>query len=232
MDHPPLGYGVTSASVFYWATVTNAGLQDRPRLSPPHRNDLRREVSMRTCQVGRTLTFAAFLGTLATASAIAQTPQQGTITGRVTDAATNQPVSAAQINIVGTTVGTQASQDGQYTIRGVNAGTVEVRVLRVGFAELKQTVTVTGGQTVTANFAMKAVVTTLAPVVTTATGEQRRVEVGNAIAQVDAAKIVETQAVSNIADVLVAKAPGVMVIPGTQTGAGVRVRVRGTSSLS
>jgi TonB-linked SusC/RagA family outer membrane protein len=175
---------------------------------------------------------AAFFGALVAGVAAAQTPQQGTITGRVTDAATGQPVSAAQVNVVGTTLGTQATQDGQYTIRGVNPGSVEVRALRVGFAEAKQTVTVTAGQTATANFAMRAVVTTLAPVVTTATGEQRRVEVGNAIAQVDAAKIVETQAVSNVADVLVAKAPGVMVVPGTQTGAGIRIRIRGTSSLS
>ena len=187
---------------------------------------------MRTCKVVRTLVQAAFLGTLATGLAVAQTPQLGTITGRVTDAATNQPVSAAQVNVIGTTLGAQANQEGQFTIRGVAPGTVEIRVLRVGFAEAKQTVTVTAGATVTANFRMRAVVTTLAPVVTTATGEQRRIEVGNAIAQVDAAKIVETQAVSNIADLLVAKAPGVMVIPGTQTGAGVRVRVRGTSSLS
>jgi len=187
---------------------------------------------MRTCPVVRTLVRAAFFGTLAIGSAVAQTPQQGTITGRVTDAATGQPVSAAQISIVGTNLGTQANTEGQFTLRGVSAGSVELRVLRVGYGEVKQAVNVTAGQTATANIQMRSVVTTLAPVVTTATGEQRRVEVGNAIAQVDAAKIVETQAVSNVADLLTARAPGVMVIPGTQTGAGVRVRVRGTSSLS
>ncbi len=187
---------------------------------------------MRTCQVVRTLVQAAFLGTLASGFAVAQTPQTGTITGRVTDAATGQPVSAAQVGIVGTNAGTQATSEGVYTLRGVNAGTVQIRVLRVGYAEVKQTVTVAGGQTVTANVQMRGVVATLAPVVTTATGEQRRVEVGNAIAQVDAAKLVETSPVSNMGDLLTARAPGVMVIGGTQTGAGTRVRVRGTSSLS
>jgi TonB-linked SusC/RagA family outer membrane protein len=141
-------------------------------------------------------------------------------------------VAAAQVNIVGTNIGTQATTDGVFTLRGVNAGTVELRVLRVGYAETKRSVTVAAGQSVTANIQMRAVVTTLAPVVTTATGEQRRVEVGNAIAQVDAAKIVETQAVTNMADLLVSKAAGVRVFSGTQTGAGTRVRVRGTSSLS
>ena len=52
---------------------------------------------MRTCQVVRTLAQAAFLGTLAIGSAIAQTPQTGTITGRVTDASNGQPVAAAQV---------------------------------------------------------------------------------------------------------------------------------------
>ena len=73
---------------------------------------------------------------------------------------------------------------------------------------------------------------TLNPVVTTATGDQRRVEVGNSIAQIDAAKAVADTAVANVADLLTARAPGVLVIPGTQTGAGTRIRIRGTSSLS
>ena len=187
---------------------------------------------MRTSKVVRTLARAAFFGTLAARFVAAQTPQSGTITGRVTDAANGQPVAAAQVGVVGTNVGTQANTDGQFTLRGVNPGSVELRVLRVGFAETKQTVTVTAGQTVTANIRMRAVVATLAPVVTTATGEQRRVEVGNSIPQIDAAKIVETQAISNMGDLLVSKAAGVRVFTGTQTGAGTRVRIRGTSSIS
>jgi TonB-linked SusC/RagA family outer membrane protein len=229
--HRSARYGVEAVSMFYSRFVTRLGFVPAVVVAPV-RNAFPSEVSMRTCQVVRTLVHAAFIGTLAAGRGAAQTPQQGTITGRVTDAASGAPVAAAQINVVGTTIGAQASQEGQFTIRGVNPGNVELRVLRVGFAETKQSVTVTAGQTVTADIRMRAVVAQLAPIVTTATGEQRRIEVGNAIAQVDAAKIVETQAVSNIADVLVAKAPGVMVIPGTQTGAGVRIRIRGTSSLS
>jgi TonB-linked SusC/RagA family outer membrane protein len=68
--------------------------------------------------------------------------------------------------------------------------------------------------------------------VTTATGEQRRVEVGNSIAQVDAAKVVEERSISTIGDMLNSRAAGVQVLPGTQTGNGTRVRIRGTASLS
>ena len=186
---------------------------------------------MTTQSVRRTLTLAVLLATLAPPLVFAQA-QQGTITGRVTDAATNQPIAAAQVAVVGTNQGTQTNTDGQYTLRGVGPGQVEVRVLRLGYAEMRKGVNVTAGQSATLDFAMSAVAMTLNPVVTTATGQQRRVEVGNAIAQVDATALVESRAVSGMGDLLTSRAAGVLVTPGTQTGAGTRIRIRGTSSLS
>jgi TonB-linked SusC/RagA family outer membrane protein len=177
------------------------------------------------------LSVAIALLSIAGARAGAQT-QQGTITGRVTDAATNQPIPTVALVVVGTTNGTQSNADGQYTIRAVTAGSVEVRVLRVGYVEQRQRATVTAGQSTTLDIRMAAVPMTLNPVVTTATGEQRRIEVGNSIAQVNASEVLQKSAVTNMADLLTSRAAGVMVVPGTQTGAGVRVRIRGTSSLS
>ena len=189
---------------------------------------------MSTRRVLRSLLQVTGLGALATATvhATAHAQTQTGVTGRVTDAASGAPIAAVQVVLVGTNVGGLTNSNGQYTLRGLTPGAVEVRVLRVGFAEQKQTVSVTAGQTATANFQMRAVATTLTPVVTTATGEQRALEVGNAIARVDAAKTVQESAVANVADLLTSRAPGVLVIPGTQTGAGTRVRIRGTSSLS
>lgn len=186
---------------------------------------------MQSRLVMHVLTLAAFLGTLAPRDGLAQ-GQQGSVTGRVTDATSGAPIGAAQVAIVGTTLGTQTNTEGQYTIRGVAPGRIEVRVLRLGFGEQRQAVTVVAGQTATLNFQMAAVAMTLNPVVTTATGQQRRVEVGNAIAQVDASQIVETRAVSGMGDLLTSRAAGVLVTPGVQTGAGTRIRIRGTSSLS
>ncbi len=179
----------------------------------------------------RAVVLTASFGTLVSGIAGAQ-EQQGTITGQVVDATTREPIASAQVSIVGTPIGAGTNQEGRYTIRGVRPGVVEVRVLRVGYAELKRSVTVAAGQAVTADFTMSAVPISLAPVVTTATGEQRRVEVGNAIANVDAAKVVENSAVSTIGDVLNSRIAGVTVNGGMQTGAGIRIRIRGTSSLS
>ncbi len=186
---------------------------------------------MSTRYILRSLRRAALFGAFVVCPLGAQSTQ-GTVTGRVTDAATGQPIASAQVNVVNTALGALTNDKGQYTIRGVLPGPHTVRALRVGFAEQSGTVSVSAGQTATLDLAMKAVAVTLNPVVTTATGEQRRVEVGNSIAQVNAAQIVATKGVSNMADLLTARAPGVQVIPGTQIGAGSRVRIRGTSSLS
>ncbi|MDQ3998179.1 MAG: TonB-dependent receptor, partial [Gemmatimonadota bacterium] len=175
---------------------------------------------------------AALLLVLATPPLGAQAQQAASITGRVTDATTRQPIVAVHVQVVGTALGAQTNAEGQYTIRGVRPGSIEVRALRVGYAEQRQPVTVTAGQAATLNFEMRPAAVTLSPIVTTATGEQRRVEVGNAIAQVNAAELAKTRAATSVSDLLTARAPGVQVLPGVQTGAGSRVRIRGTSSLS
>src|SRR5690606_5540437 len=176
-------------------------------------------------------TGAMLAGTIASNPLVAQA-QTGTITGRVLDAGTQQPIASAQISVVGTTTGAISDNTGRYIIRGVRPGTVELRVLRVGFGQVEDSVTVVAGQETTKDITMQSVAFSLNPVVTTATGEQRRIEVGNAIAQVDAAKVVEQSSVSNVGDLLTSRAAGVMVSPGTQTGAGIRIRIRGNSSLS
>jgi TonB-linked SusC/RagA family outer membrane protein len=179
----------------------------------------------------RSLVQAALFIGFAAGRADAQA-QQGTITGRVTDAATGQPLPLTQVNVIGTNLGAQTNTDGRFTVRGVNAGTVELRVLRVGYTEQRRRATVSAGQTATLDLPMAAVAFTLNPVVTTETGSQRRVELGNSIAQVDAARLVETRAIANMGDLITSRAPGVEVFGGTQIGAGTRVRIRGTSSLS
>lgn len=161
-----------------------------------------------------------------------QATSSGTIAGRVTDASSGQPVPAAQISIVGTTTGTITSAEGEYTLRGAPTGNIALRILRVGYSEQRQSETVSAGQTTTLNVSLTSVPVSLSAVVSTATGMQRRLEVGNAIAQVEAAKLVESQPITNVGDLLTGRAAGVTVFGGTQPGAGIRVRIRGQSSLS
>jgi TonB-linked SusC/RagA family outer membrane protein len=156
----------------------------------------------------------------------------GQVSGRVTHAQGGQPIVGAQVRVIGTNIGTVTDDAGQYTIRLVPPGDVTLRVTRIGFAEQTRTVASTAGMTANADFTLAPVAIQLAEVVTTATGEQRRVEVANAVTRIDAARAVEVGAIQNVGQVLATRAPGVQVQQGGLIGAGTRIRVRGTSSLS
>ena len=131
---------------------------------------------------------------MAAASFGGQAQAQGTalatVTGRVTDAQSGQPVVGAQVRVVNSNLGAVAGDDGRYVIHAVSPGTVDVRATRIGFAEQKRTLNVAPGATETADFALARVAVQLSEVVTTATGEQRRVEIANAVTTVDAVKAV------------------------------------------
>ena len=77
--------------------------------------------------------------------------QVGSISGRVTEDRSGRPIESAQVNIVGTTIGALANTEGRYMLRGVRPGAYQVRVLRVGYAESKQSVTVTADQATVAS---------------------------------------------------------------------------------
>jgi TonB-linked SusC/RagA family outer membrane protein len=163
----------------------------------------------------------------------AQQPQSGaSISGKVTARETNEPLSDSRVIVLGTSIFTVTNAEGRYTLRNVPPGNVEVRVLRVGYTEQKRPVTVTTGQTATLDFALDRTLVVLQEVVTTATGDQRRSELGNSISTIDVSKKIQESPIKNMGDLLVAKAPGVQVLPSNMTGGGSRVRVRGTSSLS
>ena len=158
--------------------------------------------------------------------------QSGTITGRIIASSSTQPLSDVRVTVVGSALSTLSGADGRYTLRGVPNGNSEVRVLRVGYQEQKKPAAVSAGGSVTLDFTLAPAVVQLQEVVTTATGEQRRVELGNSVGVINVAGRVEEAPIKNMGDLLTAKAPGVQVLPGVMTGAGARIRVRGTASLS
>ncbi len=178
------------------------------------------------------LAVALLVGGLS-ASASAQQPQAtASITGKVSARDTSEPLSDTRVILVGTSIFAVTNAEGRYTLRNVSPGNVDIRVLRVGYVEQKRPVTVTAGQATTLDIQLERTLVVLQEVVTTATGEQRRSELGNTVATIDVGKVVERSPIKNMGDLLVARAPGVQVLPSNMTGGGSRVRVRGTSSLS
>ncbi len=176
----------------------------------------------------------SFVGSLlaATHSAHAQQAAGGSLAVTVTDAATSRPVEAAGVQLVGTTYGGTTTPEGKVLIRGIPAGNYTVRVLRIGYREQTKPMVIASGQRATLDVAMSVAAVNLAAVVTTATGEQRRVEIGNATTDIQASKILQSAPVASLSDVLNSRAPGVTVTSGSQTGTGARIRVRGMNSVS
>ena len=165
-------------------------------------------------------------------AAMAQQPATGTISGRITDAESRAPIAGANVLVTGTQLGVQASDSGTYTIRGVPVGNAELTVIRIGYEARRIPVAVVAGQTATVDVRRSHAAYSLAAVVTTATGQQRKVEVSNAIATVNVADQIAQAPVTDISGLLSGRASGVQVVAGGATGSGSRIRIRGQSSLS
>ena len=170
---------------------------------------------------------------LLAATAVHVGAQQSTITGLVTDSTNNRAVTDVRVFVVGTNLVGTTNVDGRYTLRGAPAGPAEIRVIRLGYKEQKKPVTVVAGQTMTVDFSLAQAVIKLETIVTTATGEQRAAEVGYTVPSLAAvaARVPETPML-NMSDLLVGKAPGVTVLPGSMTGTAGTIRLRGLNSLS
>lgn len=173
---------------------------------------------------GAALGFAFLLGGASLAA-------QGTVTGRVTDAQTKQPLQQAQVTLVGSTRRVLTNADGQYRLVNVPNGGEEIRVAFIGYRSTTQAVTVANGEQ-TVDFALTAAPVGLEAVTVTATGEAAKRETGNAAAQItmDAIKDAPT---TDMADALNSRVPGVVVQEsGGTTGTGTRIRIRGSNSIS
>jgi TonB-linked SusC/RagA family outer membrane protein len=159
----------------------------------------------------------------------------GVIRGRVIDKETGQAIAAAQIVVVGNNqrLGAITDNSGNFTLRGAPAGRLRLRATRIGFQPVEQEVVVPADGDVTANFSLEHAVTRLADVITTATGEQSRREVGNVVASVTVEAIAKTAPITNVSEMLAARASGVVVTQNSSVlGAAPVIRVRGTTSLS
>ncbi|WP_353265579.1 carboxypeptidase-like regulatory domain-containing protein [Gemmatimonas sp.] len=125
----------------------------------------------------------------------------GSVTGRVTDAENGQPITAAQVTINGTTLGRATGDDGRFTITSVPSGSQTITVRRIGYLQQTRSVVVSATAPVTINFALAKSSVSLAGLVVTATGEERKKEVGNAVTTVTS-KDFEKAGVGNTQQIL------------------------------
>lgn len=178
--------------------------------------------------VSLTLSLAIlFSGTTPAAS------QTATLAGTVVNASTGEPLAGAQVFIPGTRLGTLTNAEGHYRLLSVPPGSQRISVLLLGFSQETQAVQVRGGQAAEVNFTLQPTAIALDEIVVTATGERRKVELGNAIAEIQAEEVTEMAPITNAFDLLQGRATGVQVLnTGGGPGISSRIRIRGSNSLS
>ena len=159
---------------------------------------------------------------------------QGTasVTGRVVDSAVAQPVAGARVTLVGLPNGTVTDRDGRYVLQGLAAGSVTVRVQRIGFLAAEANVTLVEGGSVTQDFTLGLAATVLSEVVVTGYGTSTREELSGAVASVRGDDIKGTP-LAGVDAAMQGLAAGVQVIQNAgNPGAGITVRIRGSASIS
>lgn len=174
--------------------------------------------------------FPALAGVLWTVALGAQAPS-GTITGRVVDSATHQPLGGVALSIEGTKRGTVTAGDGSFRLSDVPAGTQSVRARRLGYIPQVRTVVVGSGVASTIEFALVASASFLDQVVVTGYQSQRKADITGAISTVDVADL-ESRRVADVAQVLQGQVAGVQITSSTGApGEEISIRIRGEGTI-
>jgi TonB-linked SusC/RagA family outer membrane protein len=164
---------------------------------------------------------------------IAEPNKLGVLTGRVTESASGSPVDKALVLLEPGSRRATTNEAGQYRIADVARGTHVVSVRRIGYGPVERPVVVLEGESTTLDFVLAVVPSRLGEVVTTVTGGQRRVEVGNAIGTINADSVVRGAPVTSLSDVINARVSGAQVVLNSGlTGSAPRIRIRGINSAA
>lgn len=156
--------------------------------------------------------------------------QTGSISGKIVDES-KLPIPGASVQVDGSQKLTVTDSDGNFRITGLTSGTYTLTAKYIGFASLKQTVTV-GTTNVVANFSLKGEQTNLNEVIVVGYGTQTKREVTGSISKVSGDKLTSLPTPSFEAS-LQGQAAGVQVTQGSGlAGSGSVIRIRGIGSIS
>ena len=157
----------------------------------------------------------------------------GTITGRVTDGETGEPLPSVQLSIPGSQQGSLSSPDGRYQIANVPSGVRTLRAERIGYGTVNATITVPTGGTIVQDFLMSLQALAMDEIVVTGVPGGTRVRaIGNSVGRLDAAAVAAVAPVTDVQSLLRGRAPGVNLMGTGTVGTSPRMRIRGASSLS
>jgi TonB-linked SusC/RagA family outer membrane protein len=161
------------------------------------------------------------------------TIDSATVRGRVIDATTKAPVARVVIGIEGLNGRAMSADDGTFTLPNIPPGSYILVTRRLGYAPIRQPITLTSGTDTSIVLLLTAVPNQLEEVVTTGSGERRKLEVGNSITTINADEETRDNAFQNLSDLLASRATGMTITPGGGSpNAPSRWRIRGINSIN
>lgn len=160
--------------------------------------------------------------------------ERATINGTVTDSATSKAIAGVNVQVIGSKISAVTDKDGKFVLSNVEAGERTVAFKLLGYVTENRKVTAKAGEGVSVHVQMRPGATSLSEVVTTATGQQRRLEVAHDIAKIDVDKVMERSPVRSVTDLIeAAQIPGVLVQRQSgDPGSATKIRIRGIGSIA
>ena len=171
---------------------------------------------------------------LITATAPPALAQNGSVGGAVVDEVSKRPLSGVQVLIKGTNISTSTGAAGRYILSNVPPGERTVWVRQLGFAPQERPVTVTAGQRATVDFELTTQAISLTGVVVTGAATATEVrKIGNSIASVNVAELVEKTPILSVDELVKGRTPGlIMNIGQSSVGTPGQIKIRGTKSIA
>ena len=153
--------------------------------------------------------------------------QQRTISGKVTDASTGQPVVGTTVSVKGSKLATQTDNEGNYSISVPNSAKALI-FTTVGFES--QDILINGQDQISVS--LKTTVSNLNEVVVVGYGTQKRKDLTGSVSSISAASI-EKVPITTAQQALQGRAAGVQIINNDASpGGNISVLIRGVGSLA
>lgn len=159
--------------------------------------------------------------------------ETGSVKGRVIDAETGEALPAANIVIVGTTLGAASDVNGFYEVKNIPPGSYTISCTFIGYEDAAQIINVTAGQTLTVNFSMRpAAILVGREIVVVGYGVEQKRNLLGAVSSVRADELKKFGG-GNTLSTLQGKATGVVIEPYSgQPNSNPNIKIRGIGTLN
>ncbi|MGB2867388.1 MAG: TonB-dependent receptor [Bacteroidota bacterium] len=151
------------------------------------------------------------------------------VAGRVRDSQTGEPLFAANVVLVGTSLGASTDMDGKFIIRNISTGSYTIRVSYIGYKSVQAPLECNEEESLTRDFSLEPVALEGEVVVVTAQARGQKEAINEQLASNHIVNIVSSARIQELPDANAAEAvgrlPGVSIL--RSGGEGNQVVVRG-----